>query len=106
MSTTLTLEEVRLLIARTRKNILRRGAKVGEEEYLRDLQALRRIIMHREAREEASSMSAAKQCKHGGLTGMKQLSDITGVNYRTLFNWHRDRPALFKVVIAGAVMLR
>ena len=50
-------------------------------------------------------MSPSEQCKAAGLKSLAQLVAITGVSEQTLINWHRNKPRLFEVVIAGAVAL-
>jgi len=49
-------------------------------------------------------MTPSEQCKKAGLKSLAQLVRITGESKQTLINWHRNKPQLFKVVIAGAVM--
>ena len=52
-------------------------------------------------------MTASKQAKEIGLKSLKQMAELTGVKERTLINWHKDRPLLFKVVLDGlSVKLR
>ncbi len=58
-------------------------------------------------------MTASEQAKEAGLKSLAQVSRMMGVNknghpmvsQQTLRNWHRDKPELFKVVIAGCVAL-
>jgi len=47
----------------------------------------------------------AQQAKAAGLKSLTSVSDITGVSLQTLTNWHRDKPRLFKAVLAGCVAL-
>ena len=44
-------------------------------------------------------------CKEAGLSSLNQLAEITGESVQTLNNWHKNKPKLFKVVIAGAVAI-
>ena len=44
--------------------------------------------------------------KSAGLKSLSQISEITGISSHTLINWHRDRPKLFKVVLAGCVVIK
>jgi len=46
-------------------------------------------------------MTASKKAKAQGLKSLRQMSELTGVKERTLINWHKDRPLLFKVVLTG-----
>ncbi len=50
-------------------------------------------------------MKPSAQCKAAGLDSLAQLARITRVSEQTLINWHRDKPVLFKVVVAGAVAI-
>lgn len=50
-------------------------------------------------------MTPSEQCKAAGLNSLAQLSRISGVSVQTLINWHRNKPRLFAVVVAGAVVL-
>jgi len=46
-------------------------------------------------------MTPSKQAKSVGLKSLTQVSNLTGVSLNTLTNWHRDKPALFEVVLLG-----
>lgn len=48
----------------------------------------------------------SEQCKEAGLYSLSELSRITGCSIQTLNNWHKNKPLLFKVVIAGAVVIK
>ena len=48
-------------------------------------------------------MTAAEQAKSMGLKSLKQVTEMTGTRENTLRNWHRKRPALFRIVLAGCV---
>ena len=48
-------------------------------------------------------MTAAEQAKQAGLKNLKQVTEMTGTRENTLRNWHRKRPALFRIVLAGCV---
>ncbi len=58
-------------------------------------------------------MTASEQAKAAGLKSLAQVSKMMGANknghplvsQQTLRNWQRDKPELFKVVIAGCVAL-
>jgi len=46
-------------------------------------------------------MTASEQAKARGLKSLRQMAELTGVKERTLINWHKSRPLLFKVVLTG-----
>lgn len=46
-------------------------------------------------------MTPSQQAKDSGLKSLKQMAELTGVKARTLINWHKDKPALFKIVLVG-----
>ena len=43
----------------------------------------------------------SQQAKAAGLSSLQAVTTLTGVSPQTLFNWHRDKPQLFAVVLAG-----
>jgi len=51
-------------------------------------------------------VSPSQQCKAAGLRGLAELSRISEVSEQTLINWHKDKPALFATVVAGAVVIK
>ena len=50
-------------------------------------------------------ITPSQQAKSAGLKSLTSVSDITGVSLQTLTNWHKDKPKLFKAVVAGCVAL-
>jgi len=50
-------------------------------------------------------ISPSQYAKSQGLKSLKQASEITEKPIRTLQDWHKDQPTLFRVVIAGCVSL-
>ena len=50
-------------------------------------------------------MTPSQQAKAAGLKSLLQVSEITGVCVQTLTNWHKNKPALYAVVIAGCVSI-
>jgi hypothetical protein len=50
-------------------------------------------------------MSASSTAKKAGLKGLALVIEMTGQSRQTLQNWHKDKPDLFNVVIAGCVAL-
>ena len=51
-------------------------------------------------------MTPSEQCKTAGLKSLAELAKISGASSRTLINWHREKPALFATVLAGAVVIK
>ena len=49
-------------------------------------------------------MKPSERCKDAGLKSLAELSDMTMVSVQTLNNWSKDKPALFDIVLAGAVV--
>ena len=50
-------------------------------------------------------MTPAQQAKAEGLKSLSQVSEMTGVSLQTLTNWAKNKPQLFKVVLAGCKAL-
>lgn len=58
-------------------------------------------------------MTPSQQAKAAGLKSLRQVSQMQGykpdgkpvVSEQTLTNWHRNKPLLFKTVIAGCVAI-
>ena len=48
---------------------------------------------------------ASAYCKQQGLKSLKQVEELTGQSRQTLLNWHKYKPQLFRVVVAGALAL-
>jgi len=48
-----------------------------------------------------SNLTASQKAKAAGLKNLAAVTKITGVSPQTLINWHKHKPDLFKVVIAG-----
>lgn len=51
-------------------------------------------------------MTPSQQCKAAGLIGLAELSNLTGISRQTLINWHKSKPKLFTVVVAGAAVIK
>lgn len=51
-------------------------------------------------------MTPSQQAKAAGLKSLAQVAKMAGRSDRTLTNWHRNYPELFRVVIAGCVALK
>lgn len=47
--------------------------------------------------------TASRQAKDYGLNSLNEVSDLTGVSYQTLINWHNNKPYLFDIVVFGCV---
>ncbi len=48
-----------------------------------------------------SSMTPSQAAKAAGLHSLSEASRLSGVSLQTLHNWHRSKPQLFAVVLAG-----
>lgn len=46
-------------------------------------------------------MTASQQAKAAGLKSLAVVVEMTGSSYQTLTNWHKNKPELFRIVIAG-----
>lgn len=55
---------------------------------------------------EVKPSTPSQQAKAAGLKNLTQVSQTTGVSLNTLTNWHRDKPELFKTVLAGCVSIQ
>ena len=51
-------------------------------------------------------MTPSDQAKVAGLDSLAQVSRISGVQLRTLINWHKHKPQLFQVVVMGCVAVK
>ena len=52
-------------------------------------------------------MTPSQQAKAQGFKSLAQVAELSGVNVRTLNNWHKDKQYLFKIVLLGlATQLR
>lgn len=49
-------------------------------------------------------MKPSEKCKEAGLKSLAELSVMTRVSVQTLNNWYKNKPRLFDVVLAGAVV--
>lgn len=47
-------------------------------------------------------MTPSEQCKQAGLKSLAELSRISEVSEQTLINWHKNKPALFGLIVLGA----
>jgi hypothetical protein len=56
------------------------------------------LVMFRGSSEK---MTPSQQAKAEGLKSLSVVSELTGVSLQTLTNWHKDKPDLFRVVLAG-----
>jgi hypothetical protein len=48
-------------------------------------------------------MTPSQQAKAAGLKSLLQASEITGISIQTLSNWAKNKPDLFRVMLAGCV---
>jgi hypothetical protein len=44
------------------------------------------------------------QCHAAGLKSLAEVARITGVGRQTLINWHKNKPLLFAIVLAGCTV--
>lgn len=54
----------------------------------------------------AGTMKPSEACKAAGLKSLAELSRVTGESVQTLNNWHKNKPRLFEILVAGAVLVR
>jgi len=52
------------------------------------------------------SDSASNMCKSAGLASVRELAGYTGISTRTLNNWHKHKPRMFKLMIIAAVSIK
>ena len=57
-------------------------------------------------RHSQDTPSPSEQCKAAGLKSLAELAKIGGVSVQTLINWHKHKPALFAVAVAGAGVIK
>ena len=50
-------------------------------------------------------MKPSEICKSAGFT-LAEVSKTTSVSIQTLNNWHKNKPALFKTIVAGVAALK
>lgn len=53
-----------------------------------------------------AKITPSQQCKQAGLKSLAEVSRLTNVCQPTLYNWFKNKPELFNVVIAGCVALK
>lgn len=51
-------------------------------------------------------MTPSQQIKSAGLSSLNEVAEITKQSPQTLSNWAKNKPELFKVVIAGCLALK
>ncbi len=49
-------------------------------------------------------MTPSEQAKSAGLESLAEVSRISGVQIRTLNNWHKHKQQLFKVLLMGCAV--
>ena len=52
------------------------------------------------------NVTTAKTVKEAGLKSLAEVSEMTGQSRQLLDAWHKERPALFKIVLLGCLSLR
>jgi Trk K+ transport system NAD-binding subunit len=78
-----------LLVIQTLERLLRSPNKIDEVSMLKN---------------EHYLLSPSERCKALGLT-LAQVSRVSGTSVQTLINWHKNKPWLFDVVLAGVKAL-
>lgn len=48
-------------------------------------------------------MTPSQQAKAVGLKSLAVVTSLTGVSKSTLFDWHKNKPRLFAVVLKGCM---
>lgn len=51
-------------------------------------------------------MTASEQAKAAGLKSLAEVERMTRVSFQTLYNWHKNKPELFAVVVAGCAAIK
>ena len=51
-------------------------------------------------------MTPSKAAKAAGLKSLREVQDLTSQSAQTLTNWHKNKPELFRVVIAGCAAIK
>lgn len=51
-------------------------------------------------------MSPSQACRDAGLKSLNELAEMTHQSAQTLINWHKHKPELFRIVLAGAAAVR
>lgn len=51
-------------------------------------------------------LKPSRQCEDAGLDSLAELARISLVSKQTLINWHKNKPILFRVVLAGAAFIK
>jgi hypothetical protein len=51
-------------------------------------------------------ITTAKSAKEAGLNSLAEVSRISGQSPQTLDNWHKHKPELFRVVLAGCLSIK
>lgn len=51
-------------------------------------------------------MTASEQAKAAGLKSLAEVERMSGVSFQTLNNWHKSKPQLFAVVVAGCAAMK
>ena len=53
-----------------------------------------------------NNLTPSQQAKEAGLKTLLQVQQLTGQSAQTLTNWHKHKPALFAVAVAGAGVIK
>ena len=55
------------------------------------------------SRNKCSTMTPSKQAKAIGLESLALVSEMTGKSRSTLYDWAKNNPKLFKIVLTGCL---
>jgi len=53
-----------------------------------------------------NNITPSKAAKGYGLKTLTEITNITGTPVRTLWDWHREKPKLFKAVCLGCIAMK
>ena len=53
-----------------------------------------------------NNLTPSQEAKAAGLKSLREVQDLTRQSAQTLTNWHKNKPELFRVVIAGCAAIK
>ena len=53
------------------------------------------------SQEQYENMTPSQQAKAAGIKSLAAVTRLTGVSKSTLFDWHKNKPRLFAIVLRG-----
>lgn len=51
-------------------------------------------------------MSASKQCKNAGFSGLQEVSCLSGEHRTTLARWYKEKPNRFKAILYYCAVIK